>query len=198
MIRQLCNIAVLSSLAFPPLAAAAEVIGTISAVLNGEPKTWHVLLPEGGPQGAAAWLSLDEHRQMFYVEGYEDRNVSFSMDESLGGMVADSKDNSIALSFAFPAGASSTDIAFPGTDENRAVLMMWTTIAGDTASPKRLTSTMRTGMMKVAEIKTRASDTAGFTGTFSGTIRSLGGGATGKLTDGKFEIEGIPFVRTPD
>lgn len=198
MIRRLCNLAVLSSLAFPLLVAAAEVIGTISAELDGQPKTWYVLLPEGGPQGSAVWMPRDGQRQMFYVEGYEDRKVSFSMDESLGAMIADSRDNSIALSFAFPAGASSADITLPGTDENRAVLWVWTATTDAAASPKPLMRTMDTGMIRVTEIKSQAGNTASFTGTFSGTIRKLGGGATAKLTEGKFKIEGIPFVNTPD
>ena len=173
-----------SCLAAHPVFAEPRIIGTIEAVLDGEPKTWHLLYSDDDATHSAFWTAHGAGQNMAILGGYESLDITFGKDES-GYPTVSGPGSMLTINFGFAVGAKSAKHTLP--EQGAApVGVIYMRRAGDYSSMLG----MEEGVVEVTTIDMSANGEAKFTGTFSGKLESMDEARTTvSITDGRFEVE---------
>jgi hypothetical protein len=173
-----------SCLAAHPVFAEPRIIGTIEAVLDGEPKTWHLLYSDDDATHSAFWTAHGAGQNMAILGGYESLDVTFGKDES-GYPTVSGPGSMMTINFGFAVGAKSAKHTLPQQGA-APVGVIYMPRAGDYSSMLG----MEEGVVEVTTIDMSANGEAKFTGTFSGKLMSMDEARTTvSITDGRFEVE---------
>jgi hypothetical protein len=78
-------------------------------------------------------------------------------------------------------------VELPSDDNSSSIVFM----PRATADDLDLMFLVETGMVTVTDVEL-SSGRLKVAGTFSGTVRSMGGGGTVEITDGRFSVDGVP------
>ncbi|MEJ2230885.1 MAG: hypothetical protein P8X46_06870 [Nitrospirales bacterium] len=190
---RLILIAASSVLLFTPAANAGnEVIGTIEATLDGKARTWYILktdtVNKGGDSGAI-WMQTDPDQARVIVGGFERKDVPFTKDAVTGMIAASGQGSQMSLTFKIPSGTKSMTYRKPEIGISLADVFLMTRI-GDYASMHPLGE----GQITVDRITLDDTENGRIAGSFEGTLIDRDGEPWGRVTDGRFEVNGVvPF-----
>lgn len=177
-------------------AAAQEQIGTITADVNGEPHTWYVVTGESGgrPYGSAAWVEMAPGRRMVTVGGFDTPDPpleTFTRDaRGTPTSYGDYDGSLLAVVVEIPESGTSVSVTLPGQPQMSGVSYQ------PRASLQNVTATtqmMYQGTLDVSRVEI-VDGLAVVEGTFRGAFRSMTGSEHVRITNGRFEIEGIPPI----
>ena len=169
--------------------AGNEVIGTIEATLDGKARTWYVLktdtVDKGGGSGAI-WMQTDSDQAMVIVGAFETKDVTFTKDAATGMITASGQGSQISLTFKIPPGTESITYRKPETGISLADVFLMTRI-GDYASMHPLGE----GKITVDRITLDHTENGRIEGRFEGTLLDRDGEPWGRITEGRFEVDGV-------
>lgn len=181
--RALCT----ALLALSPVSLHAQFdpIGTITAIVDGEPHTWYIpgaTIEDGG--SGAMWVMLDEDSGTAVIGGFDSRDIQFGRDPDTGHPAVSGGGSQISLSFGFPLGTSSKHYALPGEDSEAVSILLL-----PQAGSYNVMHGMEEGTLNATRIDARRSGASAFAGTFSGTLVDNDGVVIHRISDGRFEVD---------
>lgn len=181
-----------------PVAAtqAVELQGTIEATVDGERITWYSVSGQSGgaPYSSSTWMPFSDSERIVAIGGFatDDPPIeSFEwsdagMPESYGTY----EGSVFALAIDLSGDRTDFSVTFPDPDgRNHLSYQPRATLENVMAN----TLMMSSGTLSVTDIAI-SGDLARASGTFSGTFRSMEGDQSVEITDGVFDVEGIPNV----
>jgi hypothetical protein len=191
---RLILIAASSVLLFTPAANAGnEVIGTIEATLDGKARTWYILktdtVNKGGDSGAI-WMQTDPDQARVIIGAYETKDVTFTKDKTTGMTTASGEGSQISVTFKIPPGTKSMTYQKPETGISLADVILMTRI-GDYESMRPLGE----GQITVDRITLDDKEKGHIKGTFEGTLIDRDSKPWGRVTNGRFEVDGVVQFR---
>lgn len=173
------------------LAAHAEFepVGTVTALVDGEQRTWYIPGDETGDGGSGAmWMQVEPGTATAVLGGFESRDVRFGRNPDSGVPTVAGEGSQISLSFQFPEGAQQLEARLP-TRGNEAVSLLLLPRVGD----YRAMYAMEEGHLKVTTLQINRSGTSVFSGEFEGVLRDDEGEVVHRLEKGQFSVEGASF-----
>lgn len=169
--------------------AQFDPIGTITAVVDGEPRTWYIpgeTIENGG--SGAMWMLPDENSATAVLGGFESRDIRFGRDPETGYPTVSGGGSQISVSFGFNPGTSSKRYTLPTEDsEDVSVLLL------PEAGSYSVMYGMEEGSLNATRIDARRSGTSAFAGTFSGTLVGHDGGVVHQIVDGRFSVDSAVY-----
>lgn len=175
-----------------------DVQGTIAATVDGRRITWYSVFGESGgrPYSSSSWMELPSGARMVGVGGFstdEPPLESFEWDPSGMPTSYGTYDGPIiAVAIQLPAEGNSFTVTFPDVSGITALAYQ------PTASLENVMATTfvaSEGTLSVSNVEV-SGGLARAEGTFSGTFRAMQGGGSVVMTDGTFDVEGIPSLET--
>ena len=173
--------------------AGNEVIGTVEATLDGKARIWYVIktdtVERGGGSGAI-WMQTDSDQIMVIIGAFETKDVTFIKDAVTGTITASGQGSQISLTFKIPSGTESMTYRKPETGLSLAEVFVMTRI-GDYASMHPLGK----GQVTVDRFTLHETENGRIKGSFEGTLIDRDGEPWGRVTDGRFEVDGVVQFR---
>jgi hypothetical protein len=178
--------------------ARASVQGTIEATVDGRRITWYSVSGESGgrPYSSSSWMELSSGVRVVAVGGFatdEPPLESFEWDAS--GMPASYGDydgSIIGIAIQLAGQESSSTVSFPDAGGITAMTYQPTATLQNVMATTFMVSE---GTLSVSSIEV-SGGLASARGTFSGTFRTMQGDGVVEITDGVFDLEGIPSVES--
>ena len=175
-----------------------DVQGTIQATVDGRPMTWYSVFGEsdGKPYSSSMWMEQPDAGRMLAVGGFSTEDPpldTFEWDDTgLPASYGTYDASVIAIAIQLPANQSGFTVTFPdGGGSNNLSYQPKATLQDVLAS----TFMMAEGTLSVSDVE--ISDGLGrVEGTFSGTFQTMTGDREVEITDGEFDVEGIPGFET--
>jgi hypothetical protein len=187
-----------ASYASAPLESVpARSLGTIEAVLDGEPRVWHVVRGEAsdGPYASGVWFQLPDGPVAVVLGGFDSPDPPIETFSRGGGgaqaSVGDYRGSSLSLQVQLSAEAGPAGFALPA-DEGRAMVVFTPVFDAEDMSGLRA---MASGEVEVLEAS-RTGEEMSLRGTFSGRLEPMGAGEPVTVTEGRFEVRGIPSAES--
>lgn len=175
-----------------PARADNETIGSIEAVVDGQPRSWHIIAVDGKVAGTGALWMIPSHGDggtaLAVLGGFESTDIVVGQDPETGTPTVSAEGSQISINFEFPLGASSTEVTVPGPGTGSVLLM-------PTAGNYSVMHSMEEGTISVTRIEAEKTGASRFEGTFSGRLSNRDGEALGAITDGRFEVDGARFFQ---
>lgn len=178
--------------------AAARSLGTIEATLDGEARVWHVVEGQAsdGPYASGIWGDAGE-TVIVSLGGLDSADPpieTFSRGTAGGeGMsMGDYEGSSFNLQLQLPPDATAATFELPA-DEGRATILFAPVF--DIEDPLGGTLVFASGTITVESVA-RDGDEMEISGAFEGSLQPRDGGAPVSLTNGRFEIAGLPEAST--
>lgn len=179
----------------PDVVGADGSLGTIEATMNGEPRVWYVVTGQAtdGPYSSAVWLEVDGGT-IVSLGGLDSENppiATFSRGGvgGTGASMGDYQGSALNLQMRLPEGASSAEFTFPGSESGGGVVFLADAAVVEVGSML----TMATGAL-IVDGSGREGDKVRVRGTFSGTLQTMAGSNPVQITEGRFDVSGIPSV----
>lgn len=174
------------------------VQGTIEATVDGRRITWYSVSGESGGRSysSSSWMELSNGVRVVAVGGFATDDPpleSFEWDAS--GMPASYGDYDgpiIGIAIQLAGQESSFTLSFPDADGITAMTYQPTATLQNVMATTFMVSE---GTLSVSSIEV-SGGLANARGTFSGTFRTMQGDGSVEITDGAFDLEGIPSVET--
>lgn len=173
-------------------------LGTIEATLDGEARVWHVVEGQAsdGPYASGVWLEAEE-TVIVSLGGLDSADPpieTFSRGGAGGeGMsMGDYEGSSFSLQVQLPPDATSATFELPADEGQVAIVFAPVFDVEDFFSG---TLTLVSGTITVESVA-RDGDEMEVSGTFEGTLQAQGSDASTSLTDGRFEVAGLPEAST--
>lgn len=176
----------------PDAAARGASVGTFRAVLDGRERAWFAVAgtKDGEPISSATWLRLPSTgRLMASLAGVDDAEApveTFDLDLTQGkASTGDYHGSLLLVGFPFQEDDLEHTYPVPGSP-GASVLYVPQLPEGrlDFGSAYVLSE----GTLDVTRIQIGEDGTAGFTGTFSGTLRTMDGHASMTVEEGRFDV----------
>lgn len=180
------------------VAPRADVQGTIQATVDGRRMTWYSVSGESGgrPYSSSSWREMPGGVRMLGVGGFSTEEPPLeSFEWNASGMPASygTYDGSvIAIAIQLPADGTSLTATFPDAGALTSVSYQPTATLEDVMASTFMVSE---GVLSVSNVVI-SGGLAGAQGTSSGTFQTLAGGRSVEITDGIFDVEGIPSFET--
>lgn len=180
-----------------PSVALAEraTLGTIEAVLDGEERTWYVLAGEAkdGPWAAATWMEMSEG-VMVTMGGVDAPDLDIgqiSRSEGAAGMTMGGYEGStLNLAVMLPPEPRPTTADLPEAEPaGTTVIYQPRFDLSDMSGMLRMTE----GRIEVEAVSLSDGEVS-LRGTFHGVVSTMDGSEGMEITDGRFQVEGIPSV----
>jgi len=172
-----------------PANAGNEVIGTVEATLDGQARTWYVLktdtVNKGGDSGAI-WVQTDPDQARVIIGAFETKDVIFTKDGTTGMITASGQGSQISVTVKIPSGMKRMTYKKPETGISPADVILMTRI-GDYKSMRPLGE----GQITVDQITLDETEKGHIAGTFEGTLIDREGKPWGRVTNGRFEVDGV-------
>lgn len=188
--RPLTYITALSLLLLSLFARADfDPIGTLTATLDGQERTWYIPGDETGDGGSGAmWMEVEAGTATVVLGGFESRAVRFGRDPETDIPSVEGEGSQISLSFQFPQGTQRLDTRLPAEGDEEVSLLLLPTV-GD----YRVMHGMDEGRLTVTTLETNRQGPSAFSGQFEGVLRDGDGEVVHRLKDGRFSVEGARF-----
>ncbi len=171
------------------LYADFDPIGTITATVDGEPRTWYIPGEVTGDGGSGAiWMMLDEGSGTVVLGGFDSRDVSFGRDPDTGYPSVSGDGSQISVSFGFASGVSSKRYTLPATGDDEASILLL-----PQAGVYKTMYGMEEGTLNATRIEASRIGPSAFAGTFSGTLVGPEGAVIHRITDGQFTVDQAIF-----
>jgi hypothetical protein len=172
-----------------------KVLGTIGATVDGAARTWYVVsgVSGGRPYASGVWQEIDSGRRRIILGGYETATPPLDTFEwTKGGMprsYGTYKGSTLGLMVEVAAAPAPFRATLPGSEASIIY-----------ASPAKLdamdtTFLSREGVIDVTAVSITG-ELAGMAGTFSGTLARMVGDGTTRITEGTFDVKGMPDIST--
>lgn len=173
--------------------AGNDVIGTVEATLDGKAGTWYVLktdtVSKQGDSGAI-WMQTDPDHAMVIVAAFKRKDVTFTKDAKTGMTTASGQGSQISLTFKISSGTKRMTYRKPEAGISSADVILMTRI-GDYASMHPLGE----GQITVERIALDQTEKGRIEGSFEGTLIDRKGKPWGRVTNGRFEVDGVVQFR---
>lgn len=176
----------------------AERIGTISATLDGEERTWYALVGtiNGEKQASSFWYrSAVREGPVAAIGGYDTPDVDFSTFEfspGAGQVSFGSYDGSL-LTLTFPFTLEQTAASMPISDAAEAETI-YLKKADFEAEMQTNYYYMSDGQLELTHIEVQEGGPCRFAGTFSGTLTRMDEATRMKVENGSFDIDGCLYM----
>jgi len=186
-----------TALAVSATAADAKRIGTISATLDGQPRTWYALVGtiSGEEQASAYWFRFEDGDLTGLVGGYDTPDVDFATFEfapGQGQVSFGSYDGSLlTITFPFELGQSSASMPISDAAEADVLYLEKADFEVDMQTNYFY---MSDGQLDLTQIEVREGGPCRFAGTFSGTLTRMDEATSMTMEDGTFDIDGCLFL----
>ncbi|MDO8861061.1 hypothetical protein Q6D67_05035 [Haliea sp. E1-2-M8] len=171
------------------LHAQFDPIGTITAVVDGEPRTWHIpgaTIEDGG--SGAMWMMLDDKSGTAVLGGFDSRDIRFGRDPDTGYPSVSGSGSQISISFGFTPGTSSNRYTLPAQGSEEASILLL-----PQAGVYNVMYDMDEGTLDASRIDASRSGPSAFAGSFSGTLVDKDGAVVHRITDGRFSVDNAMF-----
>jgi hypothetical protein len=174
-------------------AAADGVLGTIQAELDGKAHTWYIVEGQvrGEPYASGMFLSHGEGHTVS-LGGFDTGRPplnSFQTDIAAGNVsFGDYKGSAFNLTITIPAGQSSIRAEVSRGSANAALAYMPEASLDDVMAG---TLFSQSGSIEVEAAEFRGSAGA-LTGTFAGELALMDGSKAVRVTNGRFQVTGLP------
>lgn len=184
-----------------PASGAVQQVGTIEAMLDGEPQTWYAVAGEieGSEQATALWTVLDGEPQAL-IGGFDTTEVPFDTFRRESGMLrfGDFTASQLLILFSFDMDDTSLTVDLDLTDADASLTYAPNASLAQDA-PFANAYIASDGTLSVTRIEAREDDPARFEGTFSGTLQRMDeAGEAIEITDGRFVIDEAMFFALDD
>jgi hypothetical protein len=175
--------------------AGTRVLGTIRATIAGTPRSWHVV---AGPSQSRAyasgvWMEVGSSR-MIVAGGFDTERPpldTFTWDANgMPTSYGDYAGSTILVNLTVGANPAPFQLTFP---PETTPAVMYSTRA--TLDSLNYTFSIEKGTVDVTSVSI-ANGLASASGTFAGTLKQLTGTDTIEVTDGSFDVSGLPDVAT--
>jgi hypothetical protein len=172
------------------------VLGTLRATVDGSPRTWHVVSGRSGgrPYASGIWMEVEPGRRALVVGGFDTASPpldSFTWDtRGMPTSYGEYTGSTLALNLTVGADPLPFRLVFP-PETPPAVLYA----TRPTLKSLDTTYGIETGAVDVTAVSI-ANGLANVTGTFSGTFKQMVGDGTVQITDGAFDVSGLPDMST--
>jgi hypothetical protein len=134
-------------------------------------------------------MQTDPDQARVIVGGFERKDVTFTKDAVTGMIAASGQGSQMSLTFKIPSGTKSMTYRKPEIGISLADVFLMTRI-GDYASMHPLGE----GQITVDRITLDDTENGRIAGSFEGTLIDRDGEPWGRVTDGRFEVNGVvPF-----
>lgn len=177
--------------------SAIRSLGTIEADVDGEARVWHVVEGQAsdGPYASGLWLGMED-AVMVSLGGLDSADPpieTFSRGGAggVGMSMGDYDGSSFTVQVQLPPDATSATFSLP-TDEGSAMIVFAPVFDIEDLSGMQ---TLVSGTITV-DAMARDGGEIEISGTFEGTLRSPTGDASTTLTNGRFEVAGLPEAST--
>ena len=181
-----------SCLAAHSVFSEPRIIGTIDAILDGEPKTWTLIYSDDDASHSALWVPHGAGQKMAILGGYESLDITFGKDGS-GHPTVSGPGSMLTINFEFAVGAKSAKHTLPQQGA-APVGVLYLPQVGDYSSMLG----MEKGVVEVTTIDMSEDGKAKFSGTFSGKLQTMDEARTTvSITDGRFEVEQARQMKSP-
>jgi hypothetical protein len=178
------------------VSSASTVQGTIQATIDGTARTWYVVTgtSQGRPYASGVWQEMVPTRRTIILGGYETATPpldTFLWEKGMPRSYGVYTGSTLLLMLEVGAAPAPYRATLPGA-EGTTVLY---------ANPAKLDALDTTFMLRQGQVDVSAvsinGGLASTAGTFSGTLALMAGdGATVAVTDGRFEVKGMPDLAT--
>lgn len=172
-----------------PGSGRVETVGTFHGVVDGDERTWYAVAGEvdGRTESSAVWIPLSDEERMVSLEGFDDPDVpiaTFEFDLARGKVsTGDYEGSLLGIVFRFAPGDFETTVRAP----DASVFYLPEVPEGDLDYASMYA--MQEGVLDVVLIDVSDDGIGRFEGTFSGTLRTMDGGDSMEIADGRFEVE---------
>ncbi len=188
-IRSLCAALVLTIAPTASLHAQFDPIGTITALVDGEPRTWYIPGETSEDSGSGAmWMQPDEGSGTVVLGGFDSRDIRFERHPDTGYPTVSGSGSQISVSFGFRPGASSQRHDLPGKGREEVSILLL-----PRAGIYNIMYGMDEGSLEATLIDARKSGHSAFAGTFSGNLVNNEGAVIHRITDGRFNVDKATF-----
>lgn len=165
---------------------AFEPIGTIEAVMDGQPRTWYIPGGRDSSTGSGAmWMSVSPGVGTAVLGGFESRDVEFGMDPASGIPTATGEGSQIVITFEFLLDVTSAESSLSGQDFS----ILFLPAIGDHGRMQG----MDQGKLSASLVQASRTDASQFEGTFSGRLVDGDGQVRARLVEGGFKVHGAIF-----
>ena len=188
-IQSLCGALMLTIVPAASVLAQFDPIGTITALVDGEPRTWYIPgeTSEGSGSGAM-WMLPDEHSGTVVLGGFDSRDIRFERHPDTGYPTVSGSGSQISVSFGFRPGSSSQRHNLPGKGREEVSILLL-----PRAGVYNVMYGMNEGSLEATLIDARQSGHSAFAGTFSGTLVNNEGTVIHQISDGRFTVDKATF-----
>lgn len=171
-----------------------EPIGTLTATVDGQERTWYIPGDETGDGGSGAiWMEVEVGTATVVLGGFESRAVSFGRNPDTGVPTVGGEGSQISLSFQFPRGSQRLETRLPAKGDEEVSLLLLPTV-GD----YRVMHSMEEGSLTVTTLEANRQGPSTFSGRFEGVLRDRDGDVVHRLEDGRFAVEEASFFALED
>lgn len=185
--RTICLVAAL--LVTLSVQAEFKPVGTITALVDGEQRTWFIPGDETGDGGSGAiWMQVEPGMATVVLGGFESRDVQFGRNAETGVPSVSGEGSQISLSFQLPEGAQRLEARLP-TDGEEAVSLLLLPRVGD----YRIMHAMEEGRLSVTGVALTRQGSSMLNGEFEGQLRDSDGKLMHQLQQGRFSVDRARF-----
>ncbi len=182
------------TVATPANQPGTDVLGTIEATVDGARMEFYILAGEirGEPYASATWHEPREGRVLAAVSGLDTPTPPLETFErgAAGAMsLGDYHGPALSLALDMSGEPRPFTVHLPSDDNSSTVVFM----PEATMDDLDLMFLLETGVLTVSEVSISSGHLRA-SGTFSGTVRSMGSGRTIEIADGRFAFEGAPHL----
>lgn len=186
-----------AAVATGPRIAAATTLGTIHATIDGDARTWYVVAGQAsdGPWASGAWLERQGGGHLITFGGLDDEVLPIETFSRGGGnpgqmSMGDYHGSSLTMAVTVDLTSLPLQVALPDDEAQATVIYLPVVDMSDMSGMLA----MRSGQVAVEEAD-MADGKVRIRGTFSGTFEPMQGGDGVEISDGSFDIEGLPNVK---
>lgn len=178
-----------------------DVLGTIHATLDGQPRTWYAV--EGhartGPYSSAVWREGANDRTIVSISTFDTDSPpveTFNVDVRQGRFsLGHYEGSSIVVTVPLPANTGPVTFAFP-SEGSSAVSVSYLPNAASVVTGIDMTAFFSLAEGTITVVQGHRSDgLVQIRGTFSGILQSLEGPNRIRVTDGRFDVGGVPAAK---
>jgi hypothetical protein len=178
-------------------AATPKVLGTVQATVDGTVRTWYVVSGTSGgrPYASGLWQEVMPGRRLIILGGYDTQTPpleTFEWEKGMPRSYGSYTGSTIGLVLNVGATPAPYRARLPhaGTQSDSVLFAHVATL------DVRATFMMKQGQIDVTAVSI-AGGLASATGTFAGTLaRMMSEDATVTVTNGRFEVSGMPDLAT--
>ena len=169
--------------------AEFEPVGTITARVDGEARTWFIPGDVTGDGGSGAlWMQVEPGTSTVVLGGFESRDVQFQRNPETGVPSVSGDGSQISLSFQLPEGAQRLEARLPAEGEEAVSLLLLPAV-GD----YRIMHALEEGRLSVTGLSLSREGPSMISGEFEGKLRDSEGKLVHHFEQGRFSVDRASF-----